>query len=114
LRWLFGKKESSASKKAKENVKACKKALNIIRKCDSISEKEIRKLVETMRKVNPDIDEAWFRKIIGMANMGYLSYVNRMMSSGQKPADQKRFVKDTLESQLMKVLAAWEKIARSL
>jgi len=113
LGWLFGKRESPAAKKAKENVKACKRALDIVRKCDSIGDKEIRKLVEPLRIVNPDIDEAWLRKIIGMANMGYLSYVHRMMSSGQKPSDQKKFVKDTVESQLMQVWALWDKMARS-
>jgi len=114
LSWLFKKKESAASKEAKRNVEACEKAIQIVRKCDSIGDKEVKQLAETLKLVNPDIDEVWVRKIIDMANMSYLSYANRMLNSGQKPSDPKKYVKDTMETQLKNILVIWEKIARSL
>jgi HEPN domain-containing protein len=114
LSWLFRKRESAASKKAKQNVELCEKAVQIVRKCDSIGDKEIRQLAKTLNSVNPDIDEAWVRKIVDMANLSYLSYANRMISSGQKPLDSKKYVKETMEAQLRNILAMWQKMARSL
>ena len=114
MRRLFGKKETPASKKAKENVKTCQKALDIVQKSNSIGDTEIKKLARTLTRVNPDINEVWVRKIVGMAKMGYLSHVNKRISAGQKPSDESKFVKDAVEGQLRRIWALWDRTARQL
>jgi hypothetical protein len=114
MSWLFRKKKSPIADEAKRNAEACKKALEIIRRCNSIGDKEIKQLAETLQPVNPDMDEDWFRRIKGMADQAYLSYVHRLISSGQKPSDPKKYFKEVLESQLRTALAAYDKISRSL
>lgn len=58
------------------------------------------------------IDEAWFRKIVNMAKMGYLAYADRMRKSGRTPASINIFVKDTIEGQINQVRQLWERIAQ--
>lgn len=38
-------------------------------------------------RVNPDINEVWVRKIVGMAKMGYLSHVNKRISAARSARD---------------------------
>jgi hypothetical protein len=114
MSWLFGKKKSPIADEAKRNAKACEKALKIIQQCNFIGDKEIKKLAETLQPVNPDMDEDWFRKIKGMADQAYLSYAHRLISSGQKLSDPKKYFKEVLDSQLRTALAAYDKISRSL
>ena len=50
-------------------------------------------------RVNPDINEVWVRKIVGMAKMGYLSHVNKRISAARSARDLYFFfflVKSTL------------------
>jgi len=56
MSWLFGKKKSPIADEAKRNAEACKKALKIIQRCNSIGDKEIKQLAETLQPVNPDMD----------------------------------------------------------
>jgi len=112
MNWLFGKKKSPIADGAKRNAEACKKALTIIQRCDSIGDKEIVQLAETLQPVNSDMDEDWFRRIKGMADQAYLSYAHRLISSGQKPSDPNKYFKEVLESQLRTALAAYDKISR--
>jgi hypothetical protein len=112
MSWLFGKKKSPIADESKRNAEACKKALEIVRRCNSIGDREIRRLAETLRPVDSDMDEDWFRRIKGMADEAYLSYAHRLISSGQQPSDPKRYFKEVLESQLRTALAAYDKMSR--
>lgn len=115
MSWLFGrKKKSPVSDQAKQNAELCKRALEIIRECDSIGDKEIKELAETLQPVNPDMDEAWFNKIRTMADGAYLSYAHKMISSGQKPSDPKNYFKEVLENQLKNALSVYDRISSSL
>lgn len=111
---LFRKKESDVKKKARQNSESCARAIEIIRRCDEVADKEIRDLARTLKPVNPEIDEAWFRKIVNMGKMGYLAYVDRTLKSGVKPSSINKYVKDTLEGHINQVRQVWESIARQL
>jgi len=52
--------------------------------------------------------------MIDNVNVDYLSYVRKTMSSGQKPCDKNRFVKDEIERRLKLGLEMWEKSLREL
>lgn len=56
--FLFRKKESPVAKKARENARACAKAIEIIQKCDEIGDREIAQLAKILKPVNPEINEA--------------------------------------------------------
>jgi len=114
MRWFSGKKKSPVADESKRNSDACKKALEIVRKCNSVGDKEIKQLAETLQPVNSDMDEDWFRRIKGMADQAYLSYAHRLLSSGQKPSDPQKYFKEVLESQLRTALAGYDKISRQL
>lgn len=113
---LFGKKESRAVKMARESVRAFEKALAIVQKCDSIGDNEIKELAEALEP-SPSVgtDSSHFvQGMIDNVNVDYLSYVRKTMSSGQKPCDKNRFVKDEIERRLKLGLEMWEKSLREL
>ena len=112
--FLFRKKQSPVAKKARENSQACAKAIEIIQKCSEVGDKEISHLAKILKRVNPEINEAWFRKIVNMAKMGYLAYASRMRRSGQTPTNINKFVKDTLEGQINQVRQVWERLGKEI
>lgn len=55
------KRESKVLRTARENVKRCDKAIEILEK-ENLGKGDVKKLTKILRKVNPSITKEWVKK----------------------------------------------------